>query len=211
MLKDKIMIYPTKKIVFENVCWKNLEKAIKVQKELFPYEDGTQTLVNSITIKEKPDPVLKERDYWLVRNENNEIIGITGGYSYHNYPDDFWAGWLGVLETHRGKGYFSMIMDSYLQKGVIGGYKNARLDTDAIMNAEACEIYRRWGMFEEHYNRRDDIPPGRYRDIRIFSISLIAGSSVTPWNNKNLFFSSPILYGREEIWCEKIRCKAGTG
>jgi len=91
------------------------------------------------------------------------------------------------------------MLEFFRKEGTKRGYKNFRIDVDASTAAKVCDIYRRLRLLEERYNRIDDVPPGRYRDIRIFSKSLLQDSTVTPWNNRPLFFSSPVFYGCDEI------------
>lgn len=41
-------------------------------------------------------------DYYIVFH-NDIPIGVTGIYSYHEYPDDAWLGWFGILDKYRNK------------------------------------------------------------------------------------------------------------
>lgn len=75
------------KISFRKINFNNLELACKIQNELFPEEDGRQNFIEQIN----NDPYRKEQDYYIVYFEE-EPIGVTGIYSYHEYPESAWLG-----------------------------------------------------------------------------------------------------------------------
>lgn len=53
-------------------------------------------------------------DYYIVYLENIPI-GVTGIYSYNEYPEDAWLGWFGILEEYRNNGYGGIILDKTIE------------------------------------------------------------------------------------------------
>ena len=81
------------KLTYEKVTEKNIDRALKIQRRLFPLENGEDDLKESINKSKK---YYKYLEYYLVHN-GKFYIGITGIYSYKEYPLDAWLGWYGVL------------------------------------------------------------------------------------------------------------------
>jgi hypothetical protein len=86
------------KIVFERINNDNLELACKIQNEIFPEEDARENFLEQI----RKDPYRKEMDYKIVYIDDIPI-GVTGIYSYHEYPNDAWLGWFGIVNKYRNK------------------------------------------------------------------------------------------------------------
>lgn len=78
---------------FEKICNDNLELACKIQNEIFSDENGRQNFIEQIN----KDPYRKEMAYYIVFR-NDIPIGVTGIYSYHEYPSDTWLDWFGILD-----------------------------------------------------------------------------------------------------------------
>lgn len=75
-------------IFFKKLNTDNLDLICKIQNTIFPLEDGRQNFIEQIN----KAAYRKEQDYYIVYLES-EPIGVTGIYSYHEYPDDAWLGW----------------------------------------------------------------------------------------------------------------------
>lgn len=174
-------------LIFEKINSENLDLAIKVQNEIFPEENGAINLKLSIDknlIKEIFGDIKKYREtsnYWLCKYQN-KIIGITGIYSYFEYPNDAWVGWFGVLSEHRGLGFGKQILIWTMSQAKKMGFKNLRLYTDLDNNKTAVELYRKVNMIEESYLGEDMSP----EKIIIFSKSL-SSSKTEKFGDKNLF------------------------
>ncbi|MBR5027443.1 GNAT family N-acetyltransferase [Candidatus Saccharibacteria bacterium] len=166
-------------IRFERITKDNLEIACKVQNEIFPEEDGRQNFVDMV----EQNPYRKELDYYIVYL-GEAPIGVTGIYSYHEYPDDAWMGWFGVLEKYRGRGLGGEILDRTIDLAREKGYKNFRLYTDEFAK-DAHRLYESRGMVKEIYDRPDDRDEYFDAEVYIYSINL-AGEKVEPWNNRFL-------------------------
>jgi len=166
---------------YELVTPKNINIAVKIQNRIFPLEDGLDDLNESINESNKYFDVI---DYYLIKNENY-YVGITGIYSYKEYPDDAWVGWFGILPMFRRRHYGTEAMRYTRYKAKKMGYKTLRLYTDDKNNFASIGLFEKLGMTSETYTAED----GKYYKIGnmlIYSWSL-DGKDVEPWNNKNLF------------------------
>ena len=167
------------KIRFEKITYENLELACKIQNEIFPKEDARENFIEQI----KNDPYRKEMDYKIVYI-NDEPIGITGIYSYNEYPDDAWLGWFGILYEYRNKGYGKLVIEKTMELAKEKGYKNFRLYTDEYAK-DAHKLYEKLGLIKESYDRDDDKDEYFIADIYIYSKSL-NNEKLELWNNKLL-------------------------
>ena len=166
-------------INFVKITNDNLEVACKVQNEIFPEEDARENFIECIN----KDPYRKELDYRIVYL-NDKPIGVTGIYSYHEYPDDAWLGWFGILDEYRKQGYGGLVLDKTIELAKEKGYKSFRLYTDEYAKS-AHKLYESRGMIKEAYDREDDKDEYFIADIFVYSVSLTA-DEVEPWNNKFL-------------------------
>ena len=81
------MVRVNNNILFVRIDNANLSLACKIQNEIFPLEDGSQNYIEQIN----KAVCWKEQDYYIVYL-NDEAIGVTGIYSYHEYPENAWLG-----------------------------------------------------------------------------------------------------------------------
>ena len=132
----------------------NLELACKIQNEIFPEEDARENFIEQIN----KDPYRKEMDYYIVYAENIPI-GVTGIYSYNEYPDDAWLGWFGILEAYRQKGYGGIVLDITMELARKKGYKNFRIYTDEYAKS-AHKLYESRNMIKELYDMYQQIHQG---------------------------------------------------
>ena len=166
-------------IRFEKITPENLELACTIQNEIFPEEDARENFIEQIN----KNPYRKEMDYKIVYI-NKEPIGITGIYSYNEYPNDAWLGWFGILTKYRNNGYGRTTLEKTMKLAKKKGYKNFRLYTDEYAK-EAHKLYEKLGFVNEQYDRDDDKDEYFIADVYIYSKSLI-NEKVEPWNNRFL-------------------------
>lgn len=118
----------------------------------------------------------------------NEIfpMGVTGIYSYHEYPNDAWLAWFGVLPSFRNQGYGSLIFDWTALLAKNKGYQTLRLYSDETFR-EVHQLYGKKGMTSEIYDNPDDKDPYEPDGLKnfIFSMSL-TDEKVSYWNHKKL-------------------------
>ncbi len=167
------------KINFKKITSDNLEVACKIQNEIFPEEDARQNFIEQIN----NDPYRKEMDYSIVYLDETPI-GVTGIYSYNEYPDDAWLGWFGILEKYRKFGYGGKVLDMTINIAKEKGYNTFRLYTDEYAKS-AHKLYESRGLIKELYDRDDDKKKNYKANIYIYSISL-TNKKVELWNNRFL-------------------------
>ena len=167
------------KINFKKIDFNNLELACQIQNKIFPEEDGRQNFIEQIN----NDSYRKEQDYYIVYLEE-EAIGVTGIYSYHEYPENAWLGWFGILERYRNHGYGGIVLDKTIQLAMEKKYAKFRLYTDEFAKS-AHKLYKSRGMVEELYDNPED--KDEYFDAKIYIYSLsLTDEPIDLWNNKIL-------------------------
>lgn len=166
-------------IRFVRISNDNLELACNIQNNIFPEEDARQNFIEQIN----HDPYRKEMDYYIVYFEN-EPIGVTGIYSYHEYPNTAWLGWFGILNNYRKNGYGGIVLDKTIELARKKGYKEFRLYTDEYA-ISAHKLYESRNLIKEQYDNPDDKDEFFIADVYIYSISL-TDKPIDLWNNKIL-------------------------
>lgn len=166
-------------ISFVKINKANLKIACRIQNEIFPDEDDSMNYIEQIN----KDPYRKEQDYYLVY-ANNIPIGITGIYSYHEYPDDAWLGWFGILNEYRNQGYGTKVLNQTIKLAKEKNYTKFRLYTDEYAH-EAHRLYESINMQKELYDNPDDKDKYIPAKIYIYSLSL-TDKPIDKWNNKNI-------------------------
>ena len=170
---------------FEVLSKANLDIAINIQHDIFPLENGSEDLKETVN---KSIPCHQSlQNYWLAK-VNNKYVGICGLYAYKAYPKDAWLGWFGVVENERRKGYGTKILEFSMQQARQLGFETLRLYTDEEDNANAIKLYNKFGMIDEIYDNAVDVHFKISRTL-ILSKNLIS-KPTTLWNNKNLFLNA---------------------
>lgn len=164
------------------VNFKNYKKAIEIQKEIFPDEDGTLNILASLDrdLFMKKTGMFYDDDYvkYYIAFINDEPIGITGIYRFQ--LDKAWLAWFGILPIHEHKGYGEKLLRETMKMAKEQGYTTLRLYTDKVKNAKAIRLYEKLGFVGEKYSaEKVDY------DCWIYSINLY-NDKVTLWDNKNL-------------------------
>ena len=166
---------------FEELSQNNLELATKLQNDIFPLENGSEDLKESVENGVPSHQTIQR--YWLAK-VGNEYIGITGIYAYKVAPNDAWLGWFGVEEKARGNGYATQILDWTINKVKQLGFETLRLYTDEEDNSEAVRLYEKFGFMSEVYDNPEDVHFEISKTL-IFSKNLL-GKKTKLWNNKYL-------------------------
>lgn len=135
-------------MVLKKVDFSNYKIAIKIQKEIFPNEDGTLNILASLdrniffnfTGMHCPD---YDKNYYLAYNEK-EIVGITALYCEKKVcKKSAWLGWFGVLPKYSNKGYGEEILKMTINLAKEIGYTTIRLYTDINENYKAVKLYNK--------------------------------------------------------------------
>lgn len=164
------------------VDFNNYKEAIRIQKEIFPHEDGTLNILASLDrdLFMKKTGMFYDDDNveFYIASVSNKPIGMTGIYRF--ISDEAWVGWFGILPQHRNKGYGKKLLEQTIEMAKKQGYKILRLYTDKVENATAIKLYEKLGFIGEKYS----VEKLSY-DCWIYSKSL-CDSEVILWNDKNL-------------------------
>lgn len=167
------------RIRFIKITNENLELACEIQNSIFPEEDARENFIEQVN----KDPYRKELDYYIVYIDENPI-GVTGIYAYHEYPDDAWLGWFGILKEYRHNGYGGAVLDKTIELAREKEYKNFRLYTDEYAKS-AHKLYESRGLVGELYDNKDDQIEGFDGELFVYSVSL-TDKPVDMWNNRVL-------------------------
>ena len=170
---------------FEVLSKENLDIAIKIQHNIFPLENGSEDLKETIN-EGLPNHQFLQK-YWLAK-VNNKYVGICGLYAYKSAPKDAWLGWFGVVEDERRKGFATEILEFSMQQAKNLGFETLRLYTDEEDNASAIKLYDKFSMISEIYDNPEDVHFEISKTL-IFSKSL-TDKPTTLWNNKNLYVNA---------------------
>ncbi len=164
------------------VDFNNYKEAIRIQKEIFPHEDGTLNILASLDrdLFMKKTGMFYDDDNveFYIASVSNKPIGMTGIYRF--ISDEAWVGWFGILPQYRNKGYGKKLLEQTIEMAKKQGYKILRLYTDKVENATAIKLYEKLGFIGEKYS----VEKLSY-DCWIYSKSL-CDSEVILWNDKNL-------------------------
>ena len=160
----------------------NIGIAHQIQMSIFPEYDALNNYIDSLK-----DGAIGE--YYLIR-EGETYIGITGIYSYQDYPLDAWLGWFGFLLEHRNKGYGKKAMEFFENLARDRGFRYVRLYTDTFDNDKAKNFYSHCGYSEERYLNEKDPASLKY-PISVFSKALF-DEKCPKWNNRNIHFTKQV-------------------
>ena len=162
----------------------NYNEAIKIQKSIFPLEDGTLNILHSLDrelfMRTTGLYYLDDGIKYYLAIKDGKYVGITGLYYYDIEKDSAWIAWFGITDEYRNKGMGRELLEKTMGLALSKGFKYIRLYTDYVDNYDAIKLYEKCGFTGEKYTL-ENLP----YDCRIYSKSLI-GDKVIPWNNKML-------------------------
>lgn len=92
-------------------------------------------------------------------------MGIIGLYRYPDDPDSAWLGWFGIREGFRRRHLGSVALKRFEEMAISGGYRFARLYTDALNNDAAIAFYQANGYISEPYLNLEDSACLQYKTL----------------------------------------------
>lgn len=182
--ENKTIQIDLNKIEYIAVNKENSKNAIHIQQSIFPLENGKQDILESLDKNKKHFDFLQ---YYLIKYEE-KFIGISGIYSYPQYPKDAWLAWFGILPIYRRKGIGSKTLEFLKKVAKNNNFKSLRVYNDSNSNHYACKLCDKFFEHKEIYLNEK----GKYYQVGntlIHSMSL-TNNKVEPWNDKNLFLET---------------------
>jgi GNAT superfamily N-acetyltransferase len=171
------------KPVIKRVTDANLKEAVYIQNKIFPdVYNGSADIEASVG---QAHSWMDKLEYYLAYLDGMPI-GITGVYSYKDYPKDAWMGWFGVLPEFRCKGIGSCLFDITVAKAKEMGFENFRVYTDEIALDDESKFYDNKGMLCERYDNSKDVYT-RISQTLVYSLSLEKGKKPAKWDSKYLY------------------------
>ena len=161
----------------------NIDEIVKAQMEIFPSECGYFQYNYAITCNKD------YWKYWLVYDNDNNIVGITGLYSDFNIEKTYsiWLGWFGIRPIYRRKGYGKEVLEFTIKEAYklasIYPIKYLRLYTSIDENKEAQILYKKIMDYKEPYNCKED---KNYNGTCYIWTKSLFGDKITKWDNKYL-------------------------
>lgn len=178
-------------MMLEKVTKSNIDFAVEIQEELFPGESGRANLEESLKSE-------SDYGYYLIYEEG-KCAGIIGLYHYPEDPESAWLGWFGIRESCRRKHLGSKALKMFEDMAKAGGYRFARLYTDALNNDGAIAFYKANGYYCEPYQNQQD-PAGMEHKTVIFSKPL-ASEGLVLWNNRSIYLTEQIAKQEKYSFC----------
>ena len=169
-------------VYLERITANNIDFAVSIQNELFPGESARVNYEESLEDS-------SDNQYYLIY-EANECVGIIGLYCQADDPESARLGWYGIREGFRRRHLGSVALKRFEDMAVAGGYRFARLYTDALNNDTAITFYRANGYISEPYLNLEDSACLRYKTL-IFSEPL-SDDPLIFWNDRNIHLTEQI-------------------
>lgn len=124
---------------------KYLEAAVKMVNEVFPEDaEAIWNPEKSLPLSLRPQSEPKEDvfvDYWILLNERDEVIGVTGMYRLKDDPKDVvWLGWYCLRNDQRGKCFGKELLEWTVSKAKERGFRKMKLYTSTDPNEAVAQI-----------------------------------------------------------------------
>lgn len=149
---------------------KYLASTVKMVNKVFPQDaDAIWNPEKSLPLSLRPQSELKEDafvDYWIVLDDNDEIIAVTGMYRLKDDPEDVvWLGWYCIRADQRGKGFGRKLLNWTTEKAKERGFKKMRLYTSTDPNEAVAQIlYEKEGFKITGEDEGDGVHRTLYRE-----------------------------------------------
>ena len=148
----------------------NLEETISLALKVFPLDAAgknppergfRKSLSNEANLKswKGPEHILSRLNYWILLDEKDKVIGVTGLYGYKEIPEEVWLAWFCLDPNVRGKGLGRQLLEWTMTKAKEEGYKVFRLYTSTDPNeAPAQKLYESIGLKVTEEKDDDETP-----------------------------------------------------
>lgn len=147
-----------------------LGEAVEMVNNVFPEDiEAIWNPERSLPLSLRPQSELKEDvfvDYWVLLNDKEEIIGVTGMYRLKEDEGDVvWLGWYCVRADQRGKGLGKELLEWTIEKAKERGFRKMKLYTSTDPNeAVAQTLYEKMDFKITGEDAGDGIHKTLYRE-----------------------------------------------
>jgi GNAT superfamily N-acetyltransferase len=136
----------------------NLEETIELAHKVFPLDAAgdnppergfRKSLSNEANLKswKGSEHVLSRLNYWVLLDEKDKVIGVTGLYGDKETPEEVWLAWFCLDPEARGHGLGRKLLEWTLDKARQEGYSIFNLYTSTDPNeAAAQKLYESLGL-----------------------------------------------------------------
>jgi GNAT superfamily N-acetyltransferase len=128
----------------------NIDDAIRLVREVFPDDfdtDDSPEVAYRVSVDGEAHKEFITRHrldilkYFIVKNEEQKTIGVTGWYTVLDEPKDIiWLGWYCVSKEERRKGFGKEILEWTIDRARDMGYKRMRLYTTTHPGEATAQI-----------------------------------------------------------------------
>ena len=137
-----------------------------------PPERGfRKSLSNEANLKswKGPERVLFRLNYWVLLDETNKVIGVTGLYAFKETLDEVWLAWYCLDPEVRGQGLGRKLLLWTMDKARLEGYSIFKLYTSTDPNeAAAQKLYESLGLKVVKEEKDSESPYNiMYRQVKL--------------------------------------------
>ena len=160
------MLSPTELIFnIEALSPKDLCAAKKLQMNVFPYTHDKEKLLLDASLNKRKyldiykDNELNDIKYWILKDTQNNIIGLTGIYSEQDDDIDMcWLGWFCIDESYRGQGYAKKLLNFSIDIA-----KKMKKQYLHLYTYDSKEYNHAVNMYEQYNFIRYDVKKKKYK------------------------------------------------
>ena len=135
---------------------KHLDEAIALSEAIFPYMEDQK--IARINLVESLSQKSSGKKYWLAKDSDGRIIGLTGLYLDQSDKSIVWLGWFGVQPEHRRKGIGSLLLEYAIKESKTRGFKILKIYTSTDESETAAhQLYESYGFVQSNSKQDPDI------------------------------------------------------
>lgn len=168
-------------LIFEEINENNITLAIQTQMKAFSYNKWCCAFLDYIKL------IINETEdkSFIIKNKENEIIGVIGYYVYPQYPDSIWLSWFGILPEYKRKGYGLKALEQ-IEEIIKNNKSNINFLRVYYTNTKEAEpLYKKFFTIKESYTNNEDKAITDDCKYYIYSKSLTT-KVCEKWNNRFL-------------------------
>ena len=126
---------------------KHLDEAISLAETNFPYKEDQR--IARINLVESLSQKNSGKKYWVAKNTDGRILGLTGLYLDEGEKGIVWLGWFGVHPNYRRKGIGSLLLEYAIKESKARGFKILKIYTSTYETV-AHKLYESYGFVQSN-------------------------------------------------------------